>query len=198
MPTAIVALACLLSTPPPQLADRRIPPRPELSLEFPVTADKAIAVLQRASMSAGVPSGIEQAPPGSGPGESSRKTAGLRLSGRKVREVLDEFIELDARYDRREAGGRIILRPRTTRGPKSLLQKRLPAFELRAVTLPEAIIGLSRVAWTSEHSFMTVHFRQGELPLRRTLSVSLRSPTVLDALNAISSAAGCSPSRPSG
>jgi hypothetical protein len=175
-----------------RLADRRVPDQPEFAIDLPIDSNRAVSILQRALIGAGVPSGIEQAPLGSDPERASRGQVkeSLRFNGRTVRDVLDDFVAFDPRYDWQEEDGRILIRPQTTRGTEGLLQTRLPDFELRSVPLPEAMVRFAGIALTSEHSFMKVHFRQGEVRSERTVSVRLRHPTVLGALDALSRAAG--------
>lgn len=189
---ALVFAALVAPAAVPELADRRVPDRPEIAFDLPVDSKKAINVLQRALIAAGVPSGIEQAPQGSDPEQFSRRPVNpkLRFNGRSVRDVLNDFVEFDPRYDWREADGRILIRTQTTRGSDSLLQTRLPDVEFRSLPLPEAMISLFRIALSREHSYMTVHLTEGEAPLNRRVSIRLRNPTFLDALNAVSRAGG--------
>ena len=184
--------ACLASSAMSGLADRRVPDRSQFAFTLPVDSKRAVTVLQQALIAAGVPSGIEQAPLGSDPERASRGPVrtSLRFNGRKVRDVLNDFVAFDPRYDWQESDGRILIRPQTTRGAEGLLQTRLPDLALRSVTLPEAMVRFSAVALTKEHSYMTVHFSQGETRSEPTVSVSLRHSTMLDALDALSRAAG--------
>ena len=188
----VILAASLAYVTSPDLADRRVPERPEFAFDLPVDSKRAVSVLQLALIAAGVPSGIEQAPQGSDPQRTSRGPGRtkLRFNGRIVRDVLNDFVAFDPRYEWREADGRLLIRPQTTRGTDGLLQTRLPDLELRNVPLPDAMIRFSGMALTREHSYMTVHYRQGETRSERTVSVLLRHPTVLEALNALSRAAG--------
>ncbi|CAN5748552.1 hypothetical protein BH18ACI5_BH18ACI5_02770 [soil metagenome] len=175
------------------LAQRRIPARPELTLEFPVDATRLVGALQQALMDAGVESGIERAPQGSEPERSSTRAAtpNLRFNSRTVRDVLTEFTALDPRYEWWQSDGRILVRPRSTRGAESFLQTRLPDLELRRASMADAMARFSELALTPTHWYFTGQFRRGESAMsQRTVTVKLPNPTVLEALNAMSRSAG--------
>src|SRR5690242_13326245 len=95
----------------PRLADRRIPQDPPASISFPIETQIALNRLQEALMRAGARSGVEQAPWGGAENAGPVRHLEIRLNGRRVGEVLDEFVAFDPRYEWRESEGQILLRP---------------------------------------------------------------------------------------
>ena len=180
-----------------RLANRRIPTDLDGSLRFPASADRVISFLQSALFAAGVPSGIEQAPPGGDDLENvlPQGPAVLSVRGRTVGEALDAFVALDPRYRWSESGGRIFLKAERTNGTAGLLDKRLGPLTLRRSTMPDALAVLARLALSHEHRVMTVHYPPLKASAIETrteplVTFSLQEPSLLEALNAISKAAG--------
>jgi hypothetical protein len=119
-----------------------------------------------------VPMGIEFLGGGRRPG-----AAEIPASGRPLRDVLNDMVTLDPRYEWREMDGVIAIRPvRSWNDAESILFRRVTSIQLTEVPPQEVVERLARVLGY-EHR---IGFPSGKL-----LSVDIREGTVLELLNAI-------------
>jgi hypothetical protein len=169
-------------------------------VQFPVASASLLQRVQNALVASGVASGIEQAPPDSDEATQPGAvvTTSLRLSGRRVGDILDAVVALDPRYRWSESRRRVTVRVRPIRGKvgdEGLLGRVLPELVLRRASMQEALAALRGVALTPEHRLMTTHYpllrpSRAEISNEPTVTVSLEHPTLGAALDAISESAG--------
>lgn len=106
----------------------------------------------------------------------------ISTSGRTLREVLDAMVAADARYEWREMGGVIAVRPVSAwNDSNSLLFRQVAPVQLTDVSPQAAVLRVAQVLGRAE----PLSFPDG-----RPLSVDLPEGTVLDLVNAILRAHG--------
>lgn len=190
------------------LSDRTLPAGRGFTLTLPSVGAGSVELAERILREAGVPFGIEQAPPdGFEPSPRLDRPITDRISfdGLSIREALDKIVSLDPRYEWEEANERILFRAVALRHSDALLQRRIPQFSVNGASASTALETLARLIAPSRapggmftmSAFATATPAgtgrpPSSPPAPERFSFALGETTVRDALNALASSPGMS------
>lgn len=152
MLTGVFVLLGLLAAGPAaqdtSIASRRVPSGRGFTLTLPSVGAGSVELAERILREAGVPFGIEQAPPeGDEPPLRLDRPITDRISfdGLSIRDALDKIVSLDPRYEWEETNGRILFRAVALRHSDALLPRRLPPFSVNGASASMALETLARL-----------------------------------------------------
>ena len=161
--------------PPDRMLDAHGPAYPSPGEE--VTPDTARFLVGTIFRMSGVLFGFEES---TGPFVPGRRIPeGVELHGRTVREACDLLVRMDPRYEWRQVGQVIVIRPRGAwEDPTNVLNKSVVGFHQHDADLPTLLVSAQRLLSPSAAG--------GPILAREEkFSVSVARGSVLDVLNAI-------------
>ena len=170
----------------PLMATRHLIYAPPNDLRAPSDASE-LGFLSRVARVAAVPFGFES-DNASPRAASSAAVEAQQIEAATVREALDAFARLDARYEWRVAGGMYIVRTRSAwNDPTNRLNQPVPDVDWRDVNVLSAFERLARLLYPGDTSPL-----YSGLIVRndRPFTVRVRGGSLLDLLNAIVAADG--------
>jgi hypothetical protein len=187
----LITLLCATGAYAQSLADTPI--AGGFSLELPTIGSASAEVAEIMLRRAGVPYGIEQAPPTS---DTPRAEIGtpikstVRPNEPTIRQALNHLVAFDPRYEWIDAGDRILFRAIATRGAGGLLRQRIPQYVVHDASPVAALEALlvaiapdrpaGGVLTTDVARGRPVAYRGGE-----RLTLAIDNATTMEILNAI-------------